>query len=107
MFNLNLNLLKTSSHPRLIVMRIGPVPMKFDYVRMLELCEALEDDLDLLLLRLKVLAFGELHLIPHHLDTLLGVHGQVGAIDARHVALLHLGRDFKYIYNRDKYNAYI
>lgn len=64
-----------NTYPRLIVMRIGPVPMKFDYVRMLQLREALEDDLYLLLLGFKVFPLGELHLVPHHLDALLRVHG--------------------------------
>lgn len=43
------------------------------------------------LLQLVVLALRELNLIPHHLYTLLRVHGQVSTIDARHIPLIHLG----------------
>lgn len=64
--------------------------MKLDNIRVFELREIFEDQLYLLLLRLKVLALGELHLVPDDLDTLFGVHCQVGAVDSWHIALLHL-----------------
>lgn len=73
-----------------IVVCVRPVAMELDNVRMLELGEILKDELDLLLLRLEVLPLGELYFIPHHLDALLGVHRQVGAVDARHISLFYL-----------------
>lgn len=46
------------------------------------------------LLKLEVLPLGKLNLIPHDFHALLGVHGQVGAVDPGDVALVHLhGRD--------------
>jgi len=42
------------------------------------------------LVRFKGLLVGEEQLIPHHLHALLCVHGKEGALDARHVPLVHL-----------------
>lgn len=76
--------------PGLVVVSVGPEPVELDDVRMYELREVLEDELDLLLLRLEVLALRELHLVPHHLHALLRVHGEVRAVDSRHISLVHL-----------------
>lgn len=38
----------------------------------------------------KGLLVGEEQLVPHHLHTLLCVHGKEGALDAWHVPLIHL-----------------
>lgn len=42
------------------------------------------------LVRFEGLLVSEEQLVPHHLHTLLRVHGQEGALDARHVPLVHL-----------------
>lgn len=71
-------------------MRICPVAVKLDYVGVLQLRQVLKHLLNFLLLRLEVLPLRELHLVPNDLDPLLCVHGQVGAVDAGHIPLLHL-----------------
>lgn len=47
--------------------------------------------MDFLLLRFEILAFAKLYLVPNNFDTFLGVHRQMGAVDAGYIALLHLG----------------
>lgn len=64
--------------------------MKLDDVWMFQLREVFEHLLNFILLGLEVLPFRELHLIPDHLNTLLSVHRQVGTVNSRHIALLHL-----------------
>jgi len=73
-----------------VVVRVRPVPMEVHDVGMLQLREALEHLPDLILLGLVVLAFRELHLVPHHLHALFRVHGQVRAVDPGDISLLHL-----------------
>lgn len=79
-----------ATHSGLVVVRVGPVAVELDDVGVLEAREVVEYELDLILLRLEVLALGKLYLVPHHLDALLGVHGEVRAVDTRYVTLLHL-----------------
>lgn len=79
-----------STYPRFVVVCVRPVSVEFDDVGMFQPGEVVEHRLYFVLLRLEVLALGELNLIPHNFDTLLGVHGEVGAIDAGDIALLHL-----------------
>lgn len=73
-----------------VVVRVRPVPMEVHDVGMLQLREVFEHLPDLILLGLVVLAFRELHLVPHHLHALLRVHGQVRAVDSGHISLFHL-----------------
>lgn len=80
---------------RLVVMRVRPVPVELDDVRVLQLRQILKHLLDLLLLRLEVPPLAELHLVPHHLHALLRVHGQVGAVDSRDISLLDLRENKK------------
>lgn len=71
-------------------MGVGPVPMEFNDIGMIQLREVLKHHLDLLLLVLEVLSLGELDLVPYYLHALFHVHCQEGAVDARHVTLLNL-----------------
>lgn len=80
----------SGTDPGLVIVSVGPEPVELDDVWMHKLREVLEDELDLLLLRLEVLAFRELHLVPHHLHALLRVHGEVRTVDPRHISLVHL-----------------
>lgn len=73
-----------------VVVRVRPVPVEVNDVRMLELRETFEHLPDLVLLCLVVLAFGELHFVPHHLHAFFRVHGQVRAVDSWNISLLHL-----------------
>lgn len=92
------NLYPSKLYPGLIIVRIRPVAMELDDVRVLQPGEVVEHHLYLVLLRLEVLPLGELHLVPDHLHALLRVHGEVRAVDAGHIALFHLEQrnmDFK------------
>lgn len=71
-------------------MCVGPISMELDDVGVLQPGEVIEDHLYLVLLSFEVLALGELDLVPHHFDTFLGVHREIGAVDAWHIALFHL-----------------
>lgn len=71
-------------------MRVCPVAVELDDVRVLEPRKVVEHHLYLVLLGLEVLPLGELHLVPDHLHALLRVHGEVRAVDAGHIALFHL-----------------
>lgn len=64
--------------------------MELDDVGMFELGQVFENELDLVLLGFEVLPLRELDLVPHHFDTLFGVHCQVSTIDPRNIPLLHL-----------------
>lgn len=83
-------MISIATYPRLIVVCVGPVPVEFDDVGVLQPGEIVEHHLYLVLLGFEVLALGELHLVPDHLHTLLGVHREVRAVDAGHIALLNL-----------------
>lgn len=85
------HVLRDEDDARLVVVRVRPVAVELDNVRVLQLRQVLKHLLDLLLLRLEVSPLAELHLVPHHLHALLCVHGQMGTVDSRHIALLHLG----------------
>lgn len=42
------------------------------------------------LLKFKVLPFRKLNLIPNNFHAFLCIHSQVGTVNARHIALIHL-----------------
>lgn len=44
------------------------------------------------LLKLKILALGKLNLIPNNFHTFFCIHRQVGTINPRDIALIHLDR---------------
>lgn len=84
---------KNTPYPRLVVVGIGPVPMEFDNVWVLELREILKNELNFFLLVLKVFTFGKLNLVPNDFDSFFCIHGQVGAVDSRHISLFHLEKE--------------
>lgn len=84
-------------------MRVGPVPMELDDVRVFEPGEVVEHHLYLILLGFEVLPLGELHLVPDDLDAFLGVHRQVCAVDPGDITLFHLESQYLPIIVHVKY----
>ena len=81
--------------PRLLVGRllvVDPVAVEVDDVGVVDQRQRVEHVVELVLLRLELARGGELHLVPHHLDALLGVHREEGGVDAGNVAVLNLQR---------------
>lgn len=78
------------THSRLVVVCIGPIPMEFDNIWMLELCEIFKNELYFFLLVLKIFTFRKLDFVPNDFDSLFCIHSQIGAVDSRHISLFHL-----------------
>ena len=73
---------------------VAPVLVELDDVGVVEADEVLEDEVDLGLVVARVprplpAAAQQVDLVPDDLDAVLGVHGQEGLVDARHVPLRH------------------
>lgn len=80
-------------------MCVRPIAMELYDVWMLQSREVIEYQLYLVFFSLEVFPLRELHLVPHNLDTLLGVHGEVCAVDTGDITLFHLEDDSAIISN--------
>lgn len=78
------------TYSRFVIVRIRPIPVEFDYIRMLEPGQVIKHHLYLVFLRLEVLPFRELNLVPYNLHAFFCVHSEVSAIDAGNITLFHL-----------------
>lgn len=81
---------------RFVVVRVRPVAVELDDVRVFQLCQVLKHLLDLLLLRFEVPPLAELHLVPNHFHALFRVHRQMGTVDPRDISLFDLMVDKEY-----------